>query len=425
MKLKVEKNQVYISDLIIEDAEVASIVEGLAEKEKAETVRKALKVGLIAMKNVGVTENVDYVEKEFSKVKNHVEKLLEDTTTEIDNRLDKIFSENGVMPLVLKEYLGEGGKLQDLFDENQRNSALGKLSDIFKRHFEGDGSVIYKLLDSSDPGSPIFRLKKELTDKIDNIEKALKIKEAVAEVEEKGTAKGVVYQDLVLQIINNIAKILDDNVIDTSNINGKILNSKTGDVLSKINPHHSGGNSLSIVLEAKDQQKTLPSILKELDEAKQNRDAQVAIGVFSKLENAPGESGNFRAYPGGRILCVFDKETKDSTALEVAYKFARLEALNEIKTEDKKVNLVKLEGYLGQIRSKINSISSIKSSLSSIGTGIEKTKGNLEDLKLEVFSIVDDMADEISKDEKARVKTKIVEESKPEIPIDRETATIN
>ncbi len=399
MKINVGKDTIQISEIEIRDQEIVNILSETEESKREELILKAFKVGLIALKNASTAGNVDYVEKEFSKFKAHVENTLENVKKDLDDKISGVFEEDGIFPQVLKEYLGEGGKLNDLFDENKRDSAMGKLSDILKRHFDGDNSIIYKMLDSGNPSSPLYTLKKELVEKVENIEKALKIKEAVSEAEEKSTAKGFVFQDLVLEKINDIAKILDDNVIDVGNMRGKILNSKAGDILSKLNLRFTSGNKLKIILEAKDQSKTLPSILKELEEAMLNRDAQVAIAVFSSQINSPRESGNFRVYPGGKIICVLDKDTQDSTALEVAYKYSRIEALSEIKITDRKINTTKLESSLSQIRSKLNSVSTIKSSLSSIGSGIEKTKDSLEELRLEIFSIVEEMSEEISKEE--------------------------
>ena len=317
----------------------------------------------------------------------------------------------------MKEYLGEGGKLQDLFDENKKNSALSKLSEIFKQHFEGEGSVIYKLLDSDNSNSPLFRLRRELLERLGTIEKSLKIKEAVLEEQEKGTAKGVVFEDLVAEKLNDIAKILDDNVISVGNMKGKLLNSKAGDIVSKLNEQFTNGNSLGVVVEVKDQQKALPAILKELDEAKENRNTNVGIAVFSRLQNSPRECGNFRIYPEGRIICVLDKESLDTTALEVAYKIARIEALNQIKGDEKKLDLGTFEILLDQIRVKLNNITNIKTSLTSVNSGIEKAKGDLDELRKEIFAVLEEMTDRLSRAEDNTSKTEVKKNRKNLSPI--------
>ena len=95
------------------DSEILDLL-SIYEPEKRETIiLKALRIGLIALKDIESVGNVDYVEKEFQKFRGDLEKqfvllndsfnkTLLDTDTLIKEKLKSSFdSEVGILPRVL------------------------------------------------------------------------------------------------------------------------------------------------------------------------------------------------------------------------------------------------------------------------------------------------------------------------------------
>lgn len=392
----------------ITDEEILDLLSVYDEKKRETMIYKALRIGLIALKDINTIGNVDYVEKEFQKFKGELDKeiinfkdefqkKLEETDELIQKKLNENFDPKiGIMPRVMERYLGEGGKMSDLFDEKNNTSAVSKIKQILADYFDTDASRVVKLLDPNNPGSPLNSFKKELTDRLIAIEKEIKAKESSKEATkieaEKGTQKGLIYQDLVFIEVEKIASIFGDICIPTGNDAGLELNSKLGDVVITINSSNTGGANLKIVLEAKDKDMSLSTLLTELDGAKKNRGASAAIAVMSKRDTLKGSEtsiGVFRDYPNNRTICILDKNIIDSMALEVAYKLARAKLLLGLKAKEMKtesIDLVSINILIDEISKKLNEFSSMKSNLTKATTAINSVQTQIDNLKEDLQS---------------------------------------
>lgn len=394
MILNVDPRQLEIKELIIQDSDLSSILLDIPEEDREEIIRKALKIGLVALKGASTTEKVDYIEKEFNKLKVNVEDSMRTTDESIKNNLEKVFSDKGLLKSALEDYLGEGGKLKDLFDEKQKDSAIGKISEIMSKHFDGDGSVVKKLLDSNNPDSPLYLLKKDLMDTLKNIETSVTVKAKTEELLSKTPQKGFDYQALVAYEVDKIARILEDNVVDVGSTQGNTIKSKKGDIISKVNPKNTNGKEIELVFEAKDEKLSLGSTLIQLDSAKTNRGADAAIMVFSSIENSPNECGTFRVYDKERIVCVLDKDSIDPTMLQAAYKVAiALAYIRRVKDEkiDEAVDIDRIMSNVNGIREKIKTFSNIKTSLTSVNTYIGNVQSTLDILKTDLIRHASDI----------------------------------
>ncbi len=406
-------------NLLITDKDILELIFSYPEDKREAIVLKALKIGLIALKDAQMIGNVDYVKNEFLKFKTDIEKeflilkqefaeKLRETDEVIKKELDNKFDpQTGVLNQVLEKYLGEGGKLSDLFDEEKSSSAIGRIKQIFADYFDTDASKIVRLLDPNNPESPLSSLKKDLIERLFNLEKEIKAigaaKQAIKEEAEKGTQKGFEYEQLVFQQVEKISSILGDNCFLVGNEQGMIFNSKTGDIVVNLNPSQTGGANLKIVFECKDKEMSLQKFLEELDEAKKNRGALLAVGIISRkdlLKGVNGAIGVFREYPNDKSICLFDKEILDPTALEIAYKLARTRLLLGLKVKEMKSDSVDVEGIkilIEEISRKLNEFSSIKSTLTKATTAIDEAKTNLDKIKDELQEKLDELLQKVKK----------------------------
>lgn len=393
-------------NLSITDSEILLLLENYDEDKRQAAALKALKIGLIALKDMESAGNVDYVEKEFQKFRQALEKDLEDLKEEFGKKLeeaDKLIQEklkgsfdpeSGIMPRVLDRYLGEGGSLSDLFDEQNNASATAKIKSILAEYFDKDASTVVQLLDANNPRSPLSGFKKDLIDRLVSIEKEIKAKEtakdAVKLEAEKGTQKGFEYEDIVFTELEKIASVFGDSCLPTGTETGIVLDSKQGDFVVTLNPSNTGGATLRIVFEAKDKGMYLTSLLDELEGAKKNRAAGVAVAVISgkdMLKDVREMIGVFRDYPNQRTICVLDKEIIDATALEVAYKLARAKLLLNLQVKEMKsdaVDLVAITTLIDEITKKLCEFASIQTTLTKANNAIDGAKTQLDGMKSEL-----------------------------------------
>lgn len=399
----------------INDVEIIELL-SIYESDKRESViLKALRVGLIALKDIETVGNVDYVEKEFQKFKGDLDKEFlylkdefQNKLKETDELIQKKLNENfdpkiGIMPQVMERYLGEGGKLSDLFDEKNNTSAVSKIKQILADYFDTDASRVVKLLDPNNPESPLNSFKKELTDRLIAIEKEIKAKDSAKEATkieaEKGTQKGIAYQDQVFAEIEKIASIFGDTCLPTGNEAGQLLNSKLGDIMLILNSDQTSGATLKIVFEAKDEKMYLRNLLDELEGAKKNRNAGYAVAVISAketLRDVKEAIETFRVYPRNKSICILDKETFDPISLKVAYTLARTSLLLELQTDKKKSVLLDISAIntlIDEITKKLNEFTSIKSTLTKASTAINSAQTQIDNIKEDLQSKLEELSE--------------------------------
>jgi len=381
--IKIEDGHIYIKDLDILDDDLASYLSEFKDQELVEIIKKSIKIGLIALKGSITTEKVDYVEKEFHKLSEKLSKNLDSFKEEFKKEFEKVFDEDGgLMKKTLEQYLGEGGKLEDLFDPKNKESAISKMSSIFDSHFKGKDSVIFKLLDHNEPESPIASLKKDLIEYyLKDMRDKLIGKEAAEAEREKGTEKGRSYQKDVFSRINEICKPFQDIPEYTADISGKIARSKVGDVVVTINPSSTGDIPLRIVFEAKDSGAyNIQKIQKELNEARENRDAHIGIAVFTE-DTCPLECTPFQQYGDDVIICTFNQDDRECLGLNLAYRVSRIAALKKLGGPQPQIDKVQMQTLITQCKDKLKAITSIKSKISRMANDVNN---DLDDLNTEL-----------------------------------------
>lgn len=399
------------------DQEIINLLSAYDENKRQIVSLKALRIGLIALKDMESAGNVDYVEKEFQKFKGELNKefsslkgefakKLEETDVLIKEKLEKNFDpQTGIMPKVLERYLGDGGSLAELFDEKQNTSAISKIKKIFSEYFDGEASTVVRLLDTNNPNSPLSSFKKDILDRLFAIEKEIcakdSAKEAAKSEADRGTQKGIEYQDFVFSEVEKIACILGDTCLPTGNETGQVLDSKVGDIVVTLNQTQTGGATLKLVFEAKDKMMYITSLLKELEEAKKNRGSGYAVAVISRKDMLKdvGESiGNFRDYHSNRTICVLEKEDFDPIALEIAYKLARTKLLlgqqvREMKSESLDIDSINI--LIEDITKKFGDFITIKSTLTKASNAIGIAQTQIDNIKSDLVGMLEELSEKV------------------------------
>jgi hypothetical protein len=367
-----KSESVLIRNLLIRDYEVYEFVSDQKEMERPEFVKKALKVGAIALRDVVVAEKIDYVQREFEKLCFELEKIFTQKLGKegMKGELDKIFSDKGELHGCLEKVFGSDGKLaRDILDMNNARSPIGQLKKTIEAYFVGKNSELYNMLDPNAKDSPIARLRKEILDKMQTIENTITTNIATKEAIQGTPKKGFIFEDMLESFLLQVSKPFGDTIDRVGKERGKLNNLK-GDFVITLHDPTIKGQRPKIVVEAKTREKlslSAKGVIGELRGAIENREALFAIAVTDKVIS--DDIGAYREYEGDKIICAFED---DGLPLEVAYRAARAYILMKIhETPDKIVDINRICGIISKISTDLNSVRGIKAKLTSIGNTAE------------------------------------------------------
>ncbi len=387
-RISVERDRVVVDRLVLVDASLAAFIAERPVEERAGLVERALKIGLTALMDAGVTVNVDAVRAEFATLLRQTEDANAKAAAALDQLLRQNFADgDGRLPRTLESFLGDRGKLRsltdELFDETRRDSAIGRIKTLLGAYLEGDGSKLATLLDPTRLGSPLFQFRGEMTEGFNRLNERIAALEAAstarAQERAKGTAKGGDFEDLLEGLLADTARGAGDLLDRTSSEEGAVIKSKKGDFVVTVNPALTGGAELRIVVEAKDRAISGRAMREEIREAKTNRDAAIGLVVFTPAHAPTGIAPfDFRA---GDVYAVIDPESPDSAVLEAAVRFARLLAIASLREREVDVDAEAIGGALTGIREQLEQLRTLKSTLTSVVNSTKDVQTGLDRMR--------------------------------------------
>jgi hypothetical protein len=149
-----------------------------------------------------------------------------------------------------------------------------------------------------------------------------KLEELDAE-REKGTAKGRSYEEDVAEAIEQIALAQGDDAEAVGDV--KEATRKTGDIVVGIDACNGPARG-RIVFEAKNAKLSRPEALRELDRAREERNADFAVLVVAAEDKVPARMLALREYNGDKMVVTFHPGD-GGLSLQVAYALARARVL--------------------------------------------------------------------------------------------------
>ena len=176
-------------------------------------------------------------------------------------------------------------------------------------------------------------------------------------------AKGADFEDLLEAMLGDLARGTKDLVERTGTQAGDAMRSKKGDFVITLDPDQTRGAELRVVVEAKDKYVSGRDMKLELTEAKANRNAAVALVVFTP-EHAPSGIAPFDIRLGD-VYCVIDPADPDPATLEAAVRLARLHAIATLKEQEVEVDAEAIRAALDGIRQQLGLVQGMKSTLTS------------------------------------------------------------
>ena len=384
----VDGERLTVEHITLVDAGLAAFVAQREESDRPLLVERALRIGLLAVQDAGVTVDVDVVRREFDGLMRRTETANEHAAAALDAVLRQNFADaDGRLPRTLERFLGDRGQLRafvnDLFDESKRDSAIGRMRTLLGTYFDGDASRLAQLLDPTRIGSPLHQFRKEVSDGFAALNERLARMEAaaVARAAERtrSAAKGADFEAVVEGLLGDVCRGSGDLLERTADGAGDTLRSRKGDFLITLESRLTRGADVRIVVECKDRGMSLRAIRDELDAARQNRSACVALVCFTTA-HAPAGIAPFDVR-GSDVYCVLDPLAPDRTVLEAAVRLARLLALATLREEQAEVDVAALSAALDGIRGLLDSVRGLKAHLTSIGNASQEVGRGLDRLR--------------------------------------------
>ncbi|HEX7611920.1 MAG TPA: hypothetical protein VF371_04030, partial [Candidatus Limnocylindrales bacterium] len=275
------------------------------------------------------------------------------------------------------------GFVDELFDEGKRDSAIGRMKVLLGAYFDGDASKLAQLLDPTRLGSPLHQFRLEIAEGFNRIGERLAALEAAgaarAGERAKGSAKGADFEEIVDDVLGAIARGSGDLLERTGTGTGATIASKKGDFVLTLNAEATAGHEIRIVIECKDRYVSGRAMRDELREAKSNRDAAVAMVVFTPA-HAPAGIAPFDVRAGD-VYCVLDPAAPDFASLDAAVRLGRLLALQTLRDHDVEVDAAAVAEALKGIREQLETLRALKMTLTSIGTSAKDVYAGLDRLR--------------------------------------------
>jgi hypothetical protein len=393
--VRVDGNEIAINGITVCDAELAQYVLEHATGERATLIERAVRVGLIALRNAGVTLNVDFVGREIERLMQRTDESHEKAAAALDAAFRQAFGDgDGRLPRTLELFLGEHGTLRklvdELFDEDRRDSAIGRMRTLLAGYFDGDGAIVSRLLDPRREDSPLhgFRaeVKEALKDVSDRLVRLEAARDARAQERAIGTAKGGDFEDALEAALIGLLSGSGDIVEATGATVGDSVRGRKGDFVITLDPSWTRGHPARVAVEAKSGPKGLTELCRELDEARTNRGAAVAVGVY-RAGNAPAGCAPFTLH-GEHVICELDPDDLDDPAFAAAIRLARVLALAATRDHGDVVDVAAVSRDLDGIRAQLKAIQGMKSKLSSVANVTQDVRNALDALRQGVLDRV-------------------------------------
>lgn len=391
----VEGAVIVVDGLRVEDRALAAFVESRAESDRADMADRALRIGLHALQDAGTVLDVEFVRREFDALLERNASVNERAAKELDQVLRLNFGDReGRLPRTLEQFLGDRGQLTrlvaELFDENKRDSAIGRLRTLLGTYFDGDASRLAQLLDPTRMGAPLYQFRTEMNSAFEKLNDRLTAIEAASTARaverSKSSAKGADFEDLLEEMLGEVARGTTDTLERTGAATGDVIRSKKGDFLLTIDPQWCGGADLRVVIEAKNRGKSWREIRDELTEAKRNRGAAAALAVFTP-EHAPAGVAPFDVR-FGHVFAVIDPDAPDMATLTAAVRLARLHALASVAAPTTEVDTTRIAAALAALKTELDAVRALKVSLTEIGKTASNVSVGLDRLRDQVLARV-------------------------------------
>jgi len=396
------------------------ILRAVPDEIKSDDVRyreyllSALKIGLRAMANAGISLSTDEIERAIRDSVGEHQRMEEDFQESLENLIrDKLTGDDSRLAIKLTEYLGKDGELKsrldeiffDLTDPEKKKSVPNRVADVMQDRFEGVEAEITSALDLTGKDSLLKRfldlekqrfdnLARELRDDMGDIRIALDVDAKLAQMQEdidtrqkKSTGKGDDFEVDAVEHLENIANILGDSVEHTGGGAADDSYAKVGDITIRIN-EVGLPDDLGIAIEAKSGGYSLKDLQRQMKAGMHQRNCDAAIGLVTRYGKGTKQHSEYHEDPAYGIVSTVEwlpneREGADWITLEVAYRVTRNRLIATLRSErdSKAVDIVELENQINGIKTQLSSMQAMKTNSSRAKELISGVRESLDTLE--------------------------------------------
>jgi uncharacterized protein DUF2130 len=401
-QVRTHAGRLWIDGLVVEDACAVRLAADREQRgeDVSRLVLDAIAIGARVLDREQTGANADFVKAEFEKAARELDAAFVDrarlVAERLDKRIDDVFGpENGHVTKALARHFGDESSVAV---QNRVKALLGEVSvqmrEDLRRQFSSDGDnnplatfqrmAIGAMRDNANTQAQQLKAMDEklalLREEVVKLQgEKHKLQEVAAEAE-RGTAKGRSYEEEVAAAIDALALPLGDDCAAVGDV--KESTGKIGDVVVAIGAGH-GPAQGRIVFEAKNSRLSRPEAVRQLDEARRERNADYAVLVVPSEEKVPARMHALREYNGDKLIVAYDAD-EGPLALQVAYALARARVLMARGGADG-VDGAAVADYVERAVAELENVRRIRQQLTGAKTQIDKAS-----------EIVGDMSDRVS-----------------------------
>jgi hypothetical protein len=375
MEISIQIKDGETKEFEIIDKDVREFVEENWE-EVDEKINLALKIGVGAIKASSTTVDTNYVDKEFQRLSGEFNERFRNFQEDWEKNIVSVFGEDFV-------------KMQDSLDPDRPDTPNRKMVEYMDERIK---QLILEM-DPNEEGTPIGKFRKEMIDHMTELRELFAGKKAADEEREKGTGKGRPYEENVFLALHDIGARFGDTVLPTGD-ESDIGRGKKGDVISEINEVE----GLKVVFEAKKRKINLNQTFydEEIKGAMAERGATKAVLVvhpeYVKVKTP-------LSFWKEAIVCLYDPEVGDTTALEVGYQLSRRFAIDQVTEGEAEIDMTEFKARLNTIQAYIKHIAAIEGQMSKSIDGLNNIKADLRQTKENLREELDELLNEIEIEE--------------------------
>jgi hypothetical protein len=390
----VEDDQVTISKLVFTDPLVAEYLSSVPMEQRCAELVRAIGVGVHGLSTTTMRATIDEMQQQVQRIittataaaESQLGSALEDGRAHLAANLDP-----EVRSSLTARAIAELSELHEAtlqrFDPERTDSHTARLIGAISDLLGPQGQLAQRLADALDPtssGNGIGQLADSFERRFQELRDLLIGDQHRREEAQRGTAKGVEFEDGLDELLRTEARSLHGCIVErTGNVGGSLgTHAKVGDFLLTL------PDGTRVVVEAKNTARIgltgSTGILTELDSAMDNRNAQWAICV-SRLDAFPGEVGAFAVY-GNRVLVV---DPGDGVLTGVALRWVAA-AIRAVRADDDRVDRGAALERLGRIRDLAQHFSRSKKVLAGAQSSLETVRDELDGLRTQLLDLVDD-----------------------------------
>ena len=417
-KLKVIDNKELKFSITLDDVELLQSLSKTTKSEKQKIVQTIFELGLKIWKIQSVEVDYQKLDDQREKIVKSFESASKNAESNLSDLTDKLLKgKNGRLALAVdREAKNLEKQLGQLFESDNKKSVPSKIEKVVESTVAEVVSEVLEeiksITDASDVNSPLSKIKDQILkgvlepvnkimEDFEDVSNVIKTHSLVKQEFEKGSNKGLVFEDQVGDILETFTNISGDFIDRVGNTEGA---SKTGKGKKKgdhvVIVGDADGNSSRVVFEVKNISKkpSVNSVIKLLAQSCKNRQAAVGVYVASTKESAPVQSAFSRLAPN-MYSVVVNKETLDTLALEVCYQVSKLEALAKLqqKTDSENIDFEAIQSNLKNLSSLTEIVSQIRGNVSKAETDLDDAHGNINNLESQLKDSVSELKKELKK----------------------------